>query len=399
MFSKYKLPLLLLALLLIPMAFGEYVPMEVKSLCYAISLTIKDILVLLLPLIIFSFLFNSLIALKQRAVLFIILLLLMVAVSNFSAITTGYTIGATLLPYLDLDLRMEDIGTKLVPLWNFPIPKLMSNEPAILLGISLGLYFALRPNTRVERIAKTMNDLAAAFLKRVFLPVLPIFILGFVLKLEYEGSLAKVFGVYWPVMILILSAHISYVLLVYFLASGLRPRVMFGYLKNMLPATITGFSTISSAATIPVNILCTEKNLQNSAFARVIIPTTANIHTLGSALGLTILALATIMAFGHGLPDAGNFFIFAFYYTMAKFAVAGIPGGVIIVVAPLLETYLGFTSEMVGLITAIYILLDPFGTATNVTCNGAFAIIFSKIYKTQEFAQVATNVENVKETV
>lgn len=398
MFSKYKLPMLLLALLLFPMAFGEYVPVEVKSLFYAVSLTIKDILVLLLPFIIFSFLFNSLIALKQRAVMFIILLLLMVAVSNFSAITTGYTIGATFLPYLDLDLRIEDMGAKLAPLWSFPIPKLISNEPAILSGISLGLYFALKPNVRAERMAKAMNNWAAAFLKRVFLPVLPIFILGFVLKLEYEGGLAKVFGVYWPVMILILSAHISYVLLAYFLASGLRPRVMFGYLKNILPATITGFSTISSAATIPVNIMCTEKNLQNSAFARVIIPTTANIHTLGSALGLTILALATIMAFGHGLPGAGNFFIFAFYYTMAKFAVAGIPGGVIIVVAPLLETYLGFTSEMIGLITAIYILLDPFGTATNVTCNGAFAIIFNKIYKTQEFDHIASDIENIKET-
>lgn len=395
MFSKYKLPLMLLALLLLPMLLGEYIPMEIKSLSYAVSLAIKDILVLLLPLIIFSFLFGSLILLKTRAVLFVILLLVMVATSNFTAITTGYTIGSTFLPYFSLDLRAGEMTTKLAPLWNFSIPKLISNEPAIMLGIALGLYFALKPNAKVERVAKRMNDLAAAFLKKVFLPILPIFILGFVLKLEYEGSLSKVFGVYASVMLLIMSAQLSYIALVFFLASGLRVKVMFGYIRNMLPAMITGFSTISSAATIPVNIICTEKNLQNPAFARVIIPTTANIHTLGSALGLTILALATLLAFGHGLPTAGSFFIFAFYYTMAKFAVAGIPGGVILVVSPLLEAYLGFTPEMIGLITAIYIMIDPFGTAANVTCNGAFAIIFNKIYKSQEFAEKAEEVEEV----
>ncbi len=396
MLSRYKLLILLLTLILLPLVFGEYISLYVKSLFYAISLTIKDILVLILPAIVFSFLFYSLISLKQRAIWFVILLLSLVAASNFTAITTGYAIGLTFLPSLNLNLNLSQATIKLSPLWDLHISKLISNEPAIILGIILGLFFALKPNLKVERIAKKMNELAAAFLKKIFLPILPIFILGFIFKLEYEGVLGKVFGIYGPVMLLILAAQISYVSMAYFLASGLRPKVMFGYMKNMLPATITGFSTISSAATIPVNIMCTEKNLHNPTFSRMIIPVTANIHTLGSALGLTILALATLIAFGHELPSITNFFTFAFYYTMAKFAVAGIPGGVIIVVAPLLEAYLGFTSEMIGLITTIYILIDPFGTATNVTCNGAFAIIFNKIYKSNELEK---GTEKIKETI
>jgi Na+/H+-dicarboxylate symporter len=395
MLSKYKLPFILLALILLPMAFGSYIPLIVKSFFYSLSLSIKDILVTLLPLIIFSFLFNSLISLKQRAILFIILLLIMVATSNFAAITTGYTIGSAFLPFLDLNLHAQQESSSLTTLWNLTIPKVISNEPAIILGIILGVYFALKPNAFTESIAKKLNNLASAFLKKVFLPILPLFILGFILKLENDGSLSKVFNTYGSVLILVVATQIFYIMLVYLVASELNFMKALHYIKHMLPAMLTGFSTISSAATIPVNIMCTEKNLRNPNFARMVIPATANIHTLGSAIGLTILSLATLLAFGHGLPSAVNFFIFAFYYTMAKFAVAGIPGGVVLVVSPLLETYLGFNAEMIGLITAIYMMFDPFGTATNVTCNGAFAIIFNKVYKSQENIQV---VEEVKET-
>ncbi len=377
------------------MLIGEYIPPEVKSFCYAFSLSIKDVLVLLLPAIIFSFLFNSLVSLKQKAVSFIALLLVMVALSNFMAILTGYTIGATFLPYLTLDLSVDNTVLKLLPLWYAPIPKVISNEPAIILGIIMGIYFALRPNDMVEKIAKKMNDYAASFLRRIFLPILPIFILGFVLKLEYDGSLSRVFDTYGSVLLLVVSTQVGYVIMLYLVASKFKVSKTFEFIKNIIPATLTGFSTISSAATIPVNIMCTEKNLHNPNFARMIIPTTANIHTLGSAIGLTILSLATLIAFGHGLPESASFFIFAFYYAMAKFAVAGIPGGVVIVVSPLLESYLGFTPEMIGLITAIYMMFDPFGTATNVTCNGAFAIIFSRIYKSQEDGHIEDEVKEV----
>jgi Na+/H+-dicarboxylate symporter len=154
-----------------------------------------------------------------------------------------------------------------------------------------------------------------------------------------------------------------------------------GYIKNVLPATITGLSTLSSAATMPILILCTEKNLKDPEVAEIVIPATINTHTLGSALGVTILTLTTLLAFGKPLPDLAGFLEFGFFYALAKFAVAAVPGGAIIVVTPLLETYFHFSSEMIGLITAIYMLFDPFGTATNVTGNGFFTIAFSKLFK------------------
>lgn len=385
MLKKYRLLATLMFTIMIPLVIGEYTPYFIKSGFYTISLILKEILIFVLPVLIFSFLMHSLISLQEKAVLFIVLLLVMVAVSNFTAIFTGYTIASSILPFMELNLhetlQAQDV---LRPITDFTLPKVISNDVAIALGIVLGIYFAIRPNKRVERIAAKLKNISLYFLKDCFIPILPLFILGFLFKLEQEDVLYRIFQTYGVVLTVIVGSQVGYILVLYFIASGFNLKRMFGYLRNMIPAMITAFSTLSSAATMPVTIACTERNLPNPRFAHMIVPATANIHTLGSALGITLTATATLLAFGYGVPPLDSFLLFAFYYTMAKFAVAGIPGGVILVVAPLLESYLGFTGEMIGIITAVYLLFDPFGTATNVTCNGAFAILFNKAYKTQE---------------
>jgi Na+/H+-dicarboxylate symporter len=378
---KYLLPAGLVLITTLCILFGQYIPIGLKAVFYALSLSIKDLLVSVLPLIIFSFLFYAMISLGKSSAVFVILLLIMVATSNFVAITLGYTIGSVVLPHLPLMLNDAQNTNLLLPLWRLTIPKVISNEWAILAGIVFGLIFAFRPNRCVEAIAECLNRYANLFLKKLFLPILPIFLLGFIMKLEHEDVLKKLFDVYGAVLLSIVITQIFYTLLLYLIVANGNVFRALGYVRNMLPAALTGFATISSAATIPVTMLATERNIpSNPEFARVIIPITANIHTLGSAIGLTILTLATVLAFGQNLPTHTQFFTFAFYYTMAKFAVVGIPGGVVIVVAPLLERYLGFSSEMIGLITAIYLLFDPFGTAVNISCNGAFAIGFKKVY-------------------
>jgi Na+/H+-dicarboxylate symporter len=138
---------------------------------------------------------------------------------------------------------------------------------------------------------------------------------------------------------------------------------------------------------MPILLVSTEKNLKDSEKAKMIVPAIINIHTLGSAIAIPILALATLKTFGLPLPSFSTFIIFALYTALAKYAVAAVPGGVVIVVAPILEAHLGFSSDMVGLITAVYMICDPFGTTANVTANGAFPILFSRFYETANRAK------------
>jgi Na+/H+-dicarboxylate symporter len=390
MLKKYRLLIALIITISIPLLLGSYIPYQAKSFFYTISLIIKNCLTFVLPFFVFGFLAHSLISLREKAVLFIVMLLVMVATSNFTAIFTAYGIGSVLLPMFDIQMNATiDSELELAPMVEFSLPTIIGNDNAIIMGILFGIFFAVRPNQRAEKAITFLKDASLAFLKRGFMPILPLFILGFLLKLEQEDMLHRIFASYGQVLTLIVVAQWSYIFLLYFIAARFNLKTTFEYIKNIIPASITGFSTISSAATMPVTIECTERNLHSQRFAHMIIPATANIHTLGSAIGITLTALTTLIAFEHGIPSFLPFLIFAFYYTMAKFAVAGIPGGVILIISPLLESYLGFTSEMVGLITAVYLLFDPFGTSANVTCNGAFAIIFKRLYKAQELDKIS----------
>jgi Na+/H+-dicarboxylate symporter len=135
---------------------------------------------------------------------------------------------------------------------------------------------------------------------------------------------------------------------------------------------------MSSAATLPLSIAAAENNTGRPEAARVIIPATLSIHLIGDALCVPVLSLLVMVSFGHALPSMVEFMIFAAYMVLAKFAVAAIPGGGILVILPLLEAHLAFTPEMSALILALYMLFDPLITATNVSGNGAFVIFLSR---------------------
>lgn len=381
-FSRFKLLIILLGVLAITIIFGNLVPIATKSFFYAISLSMKNIIVFLLPLIIFIFLWSSLIALQNQAGKFVILLIILVTISNFIGIIAGYEAGVNILPLIDFKITTVSSELQLIPTWNLVLPQTIDTKFALLISFILGLFFAFKPNPYVSRTAQKLNEAVIYFFKNYFTPILPLFILGFLFKLEHEKVLSGLVVSYGPILLLIASTQLLYIIIMYFIAADFKLSRFLEYIKNMIPAGITAFSTMSSAATLPVTIICTEKNLKDQSFARIIVPATCNIHSLGSAIGFTIVALATLQAFHFGLPDFKNFMDFAIYFTLAKYAVAGVPGGVIVVAAPLLETYLGFTPEMIGIVTTVYLLFDPFGTAGNVTGNGAFAIIFSKIYQT-----------------
>lgn len=147
----------------------------------------------------------------------------------------------------------------------------------------------------------------------------------------------------------------------------------------MLPAAITGFCTMSSATAMPLTLIGVEKNAHNPDLARSIVPATVNVHLIGDCFAIPIFAYAILKNFGFAEPSLISYLIFAGYFVFAKFSVAAIPGGGVLVMLPILETNLGFNSEMLSLITALYVLFDPIITCANVFGNGGFALVMSKL--------------------
>ena len=147
----------------------------------------------------------------------------------------------------------------------------------------------------------------------------------------------------------------------------------------MLPAAIAGFGSMSSAAAMPLTIIGAEKNSKNSDLARSVIPITVNIHLVGDCFAIPIFAFAVMKSFGIAEPSFAAYLTFASFFVLAKFSVAAVPGGGILVMLPILEKYLGFNAEMLSLITALYILFDPVITCANVLGNGGFSQVVEKL--------------------
>lgn len=379
--KKFKLPLALFFILIFTYTFGNYISVEIKELFLSISLMLKSILLLVLPFIIFSFITSSLLLLEGNVFKFVGLLILCIFISNSVAIYTGYFVGSTFLDFLITEKHISNSQNLLMPLWTINIPTIITNDQALLFGLAFSIIFSFWRYKKVEIIIKKMSNVSTTFLKRFFIPTLPLFVLGFILKLQHEDVLEYAMKSYGKVLIIILLVQISYLCVFYFIVAKFNLKKALMYFKNVSPAVFTGFSAISSAAAMSVLLLSMERIFKNkSKIYQAIVPAVINTHTLGSAIGITILIFATIKTFNSQVPSFESFVIFAFFYAVSKFAVAAVPGGVLLIVAPLLEKYLSFSSEMIGVITVIYLLFDPFGTAVNVTGNGGFTIGFSRIY-------------------
>jgi len=245
--------------------------------------------------------------------------------------------------------------------------------------MSFGMYAGSKNNTYIKTIAKEGYRIVNLLLSKVFIPVLPIFILGFILKSQHDGLVNILFKNFIPLLLIILTMYTIYIGFLYMISKNFIFNDAIYALKNILPAMLIGFSSMSSAASMPILIDASAKNVKDSNLPRRIIPFITNTHMIGDALAIPLIAMSLyIVEYGHP-PSMYKYFIFSTSYVLTKFASAGIPGGTILIMIPILESKLGFTSEMSSVILTIYLLFDPICTSGSILGNGAFVIIFEKI--------------------
>lgn len=372
-----KIPFVLMAIILAIVFLNRFIPLPIKEFLYSISLSIKSIIVFLLPVIIFGLLFKTAVSLASNATRVILLILIAVCCSNFLSTLLSHNIG-TLIYQLDLSIIPPGKNNSLEALWSLELPRLIGNSKAMFGGLILGILAEMFRKELAIRIATKLEYLIKLILHS-FTYLIPLFVSGFIIKLEYDGMINMIVRDYALIFSITTVLLLSYTGLIYLIANNFKIRAFFESIRNMLPALIAGFSTMSSAAAMPLTLIGTGKNSENKDLARAIIPATVNIHLIGDCFAIPIFAYAILKNFGMPEPAFLDYITFAIYFVLAKFSVAAIPGGGIIVMLPILEKYLGFNSEMMSLITALYILFDPVITSANVAGNGGFAMIISKL--------------------
>jgi len=375
----HKMPFILIGLFLAIGIAHPWIPDGVQSILYGISLSIKSIIVFFLPVIIFGLLFKTATLFSKQATKTIGLIFIAICLSNFLSTMISYSIGK-IACQLDLSMAMPSNDLALTPAFSIDFPKWIGNDKAMLLGLGFGLILGWFKPRLAEKISEKMDLLISTLLKAILIAI-PLFIAGFAVKMFHDQIMQSILQNYGMIFGLIASSLMAYIALIYLLATR-KGTLSFGKsLKNMMPAMVTGFGSMSSAAAMPLTLLGTEKNSMNPTLARSIIPATVNVHLIGDCFAIPIFAFAVMKSFGIEEPTFFNYLIFAGYFVLAKFSVAAVPGGGILVMLPLLEKYLGFDSMMLSLITALYILFDPVITSANILGNGGFAMGLSRLFK------------------
>ena len=312
------------------------------------------------------------------------MLLITVAIAYGSTILAGtisYLTGAAIFPSIIATGTALDALTsseELAPYFSVTIPPLMNVMTALVLAFVLGLGLATLKTDTLKNAAHDFESIIIKTIKTAIIPLLPLYIFGIFLNMTYAGQVFSILTVFIKIIGIIFLIHLGILLLQFCIAGGFSKKNPLKLLWTMMPAYFTALGTQSSAATIPVTLEQTKKNGVSEDIAGFTVPLCATIHMSGSTLKIVACALALMIM--KGMPyDFGMFMGFICMLAITMVAAPGVPGGAIMASLGVLQSMLGFDQEAQALMIALYIAMDSFGTACNVTGDGAIAIIVDRI--------------------
>ncbi|MBU3841569.1 MAG: dicarboxylate/amino acid:cation symporter [Candidatus Fusobacterium pullicola] len=258
------------------------------------------------------------------------------------------------------------------------MPPIMGVMTALLMAFILGIGIAIVEGTTIKNFMNEIQTIVEKIITNIIIPFLPLYVAGIFANMTYAGEIVKIMSVFAKVFGIIIILHYIILLIQYTVAGTLSSANSIVLIRKMLPAYFTAIGTQSSAATIPVTLRQTKENGVNDGIADFTIPLCATIHLSGSTITLVSCSMAVMMLNGMPITFSGMFgFILMLGVTMV--AAPGVPGGAVMAALGLLESMLGFGPELQSLMIALYLTQDSFGTACNVTGDGAIAIMVNKI--------------------
>jgi Na+/H+-dicarboxylate symporter len=360
---------------------APFLPPVVHQIFYTISLFIKDLLIWNMPLVVALFIAHTVSSFERRAPLFILTLVLFETLSNLSSV--WYAFGAATLVADQLPLiKATTLESDFVSLWRLPLsrPSWWSADKGAFAGLLLGCISAFNKNLLLRQVLSQGKSLAEWLLTKVFARLIPIFVLGFAAHMIQTKILTHVFA-HYAVLTMCLSVFIMcYLVFLFSLGAGWSVRAILQNIRNLLPAGGMALTSSCSMSTMPWTIEGASKNLQNPMLAKAIIPATTNIQQIGDCIAQTFLCFMIYRHFyGHN-PDLMTWISFSTVFVLARFATAAVLGGAIFIMLPIYESYLGFTPEMIAIILALNVVLDPLITSSNVMANGALCRVFEKVW-------------------
>lgn len=332
-----------------------------------------------IPLIIIGFIVPGIATLGNKSGKALLVTTALAYISTIAAGISAYLLGSTVLPkFIKGGILLSDGGASVIPLFSVEIPPVMGIMSALVLAFILGIGISSIKNSTLLKVSDEFSRITTMIISKALIPLVPGYIGAIFCKLTYSGEIFTTLKSFAVVYILLFSLQIGYLLLQYSIAGIIKKENPLKLLKNMMPAYMTAVGTQSSAATIPVTLQCTEKNGVSEGVREFVIPLAATIHLAGDTITLVLTSMGVMYMNGQ-TPTLGRMFPFIIMLGVTMIAAPGVPGGGVMAALGLLESMLGFGAIEKPIMIALHAAQDSFGTATNITGDGAISIIVDYI--------------------
>lgn len=376
------LPRVIIAILL-GLFLGYYLPAPAVRVFLTFNSIFSQFLGFMIPLIIIGLVTPAIAGIGKGAGKLLLATVIIAYVDTIVAGGLSYGTGTWLFPSMIAStggaIPQIEKATELTPYFTINIPAMVDVMSSLVFSFIVGLGIAYGGLRTMENLFNEFKNIIEKVIEKAIIPLLPLYIFGVFLSMTHNGQARQVLIVFSQIIIVILVLHVLILVYEFCIAGAIVKRNPFRLLWNMLPAYLTALGTSSSAATIPVTLKQTEKNGVSNDVAGFVVPLCATIHLSGSAMKITACALAICLL--TDLPhDPGLFIYFILMLSIIMVAAPGVPGGAIMAALAPLSSILGFDEEAQALMIALYIAMDSFGTACNVTGDGAIALAVNKFF-------------------
>ena len=373
-----SLPFRLLAGVIIGILVGLVANETFMNIVVTAKQLLGEVITFCVPLIVIGFIAPSITRLGKNASRMLMVALILAYVSSVGAALVSMVAGFNIIPHLSIVSTAE--GLKELPevIFELSIPQIMSVMSALVFSVLIGLAVTWTKADRTAELLEEFQKIVLEIVTRVIIPILPVFIACTFCALSYEGTITRQLPVFLKVIIIVMIGHYLWMTLLYLIAGAYSGKNPLEVVKHYGPAYITAVGTMSSAATLAVALRCARKSsVLRKDMVDFGIPLFANVHLCGSVLTEVFFVMTVSQILYGSMPSLGTMVLFCVLLGIFAIGAPGVPGGTVMASLGLITGILLFNDTGTALMLTIFALQDSFGTACNVTGDGALTLILT----------------------
>ena len=371
-------------------AVGLMADESVMSAVSSLKHILGQFIFFMMPLVIIGFIAPAITRLRQNANKMLGAGLTIAYLSAVGAATMAYFAGVIIIPHLSVPTSIEALRQVPAALFKLDIPPLMSVMSALVTAIVLGVAVLSTQAKAFEELLGEMERVILFIVKKMIIPVLPFFVAATFAGLAWQGTLTEQLPVFFKVVLIAIVGHVVWLIVLYSIGGALSGKNPFEVIRHYGSAYMTAVGTMSSAATLPVALDCAHRSrVLSRDTVDFFIPLGGTVHLCGSVLTETFFVMVISLMLYGALPSFATMMTFIVLFGFFAVGAPGVPGGTVMASMGLVVSVLGFDPTGVALLLAVFALQDSFGTATNITGDGAIALMLEGLFNKKAATETA----------